>query len=126
VPDEIIKEYLLELVCGDGFPYGYGLLVNHKKVCRLCKELDILWPQRKIYPILPFIWVWVPPLKMQLGFWQMLLKVVVWITTTAGVGTAPLRIWHPWSSMKLFCTSRFQRYSWLLAYQRTVKSLAFL
>jgi len=51
-------------VCGDGFPYGYGkltsclqedygLLINHKKVYRLCKELDILRPQRKIYPKRP-------------------------------------------------------------------------
>ena len=64
VPDEIIKEHLLELVCGDGFPYGYdkltsclqeemGLLINHKKVYRLCKELDILRPQRKVYPNRP-------------------------------------------------------------------------
>jgi len=64
IPDEIIKEHLLELICGDGFPYGYGkltnclqedygLLINHKKVYRLCKELDILRPQRKIYPKRP-------------------------------------------------------------------------
>ncbi|SHJ36809.1 HTH-like domain-containing protein, partial [Lutispora thermophila DSM 19022] len=26
----------------------YGLIINHKKVYRLCKELDILRPQRKI------------------------------------------------------------------------------
>ena len=64
MPDEIIKENLLDLVCGDGFPYGYDkltsclqedyrLLINHKKVYRLCKELDILRPQRKIYPKRP-------------------------------------------------------------------------
>ena len=58
VPDEQIKEWLCELVCGDGFPYGhqkltvclredYDLLINHKKVYRLCKELDILRPQRR-------------------------------------------------------------------------------
>ncbi len=60
VSDEKIKEYLLELIAGDGFPYGYkkltwslkedyNLLINHKKVYRLCKALAILRPQRKIY-----------------------------------------------------------------------------
>jgi len=64
ISDECIKEYLCELVTGDGFPYGYkkltislqedyGLIINHKKVYRLCKELDILRPQRKIYPNRP-------------------------------------------------------------------------
>ena len=59
ISDEQIKEYLTELVCGEGFPYGYrkltvclredyGLIINHKKVYRLCKELDILLPQRKV------------------------------------------------------------------------------
>ena len=53
IPDEQIKERLLELVAGDGFPYGYKkltvclnedymLIINHKKVYRLCKELDAL------------------------------------------------------------------------------------
>lgn len=48
----------MELVAGDGFPYGYKKLtvclkedyflkINHKKVYRLCKELDILRPQRE-------------------------------------------------------------------------------
>jgi len=47
------------LVDGDGYPYGYrklteclkddySLKINKKKVYRLCKELDILKPQRKI------------------------------------------------------------------------------
>jgi len=64
ISDELIKEYLLELVCGDGFPYGYSkltsslkedyqLMINHKKVYRLCKELNILRPQRKVYPKRP-------------------------------------------------------------------------
>lgn len=59
ISNEQIKEYLIELVCGEGFPYGYrkltvclredyGIIVNHKKVYRLCKELDILLPQRKV------------------------------------------------------------------------------
>ena len=49
----------MELVTGDGFPYGYRkltvclkedymLLINKKKVYRLCKELDILKPQRQL------------------------------------------------------------------------------
>jgi len=52
------------LIAGDGFPYGYkkltihlkedyGLIINHKKVYRLCKELNILRPQRKINPLRP-------------------------------------------------------------------------
>ena len=64
ITDETIKELLLELVCGDGYPYGYGklttslqedygVIINHKKVYRLCKELDILRPQRKVYPKRP-------------------------------------------------------------------------
>ena len=49
----------MELVAGDGFPYGYRKLtvclkedymlkINKKKVYRLCKELDILRPQRQL------------------------------------------------------------------------------
>jgi putative transposase len=56
--DEQIKEWLLEAIAGDGYAYGYrkltkmirrqyGLIINKKKVYRLCKELDILKPQRK-------------------------------------------------------------------------------
>ncbi|MCR4427528.1 MAG: DDE-type integrase/transposase/recombinase [Firmicutes bacterium] len=59
VPDELIKEWICELIAGDGVPYGYKkltvrlreehrLAVNHKKVYRLCKELDALRPQRKV------------------------------------------------------------------------------
>jgi putative transposase len=59
ISDDQIKEWLCELVCGDGYPYGYNkltvclkedynLLINHKKVYRLCKELNILRPQRQI------------------------------------------------------------------------------
>ena len=47
------------MIAGDGYPYGYKkltvclqedckLIINHKKVYRLCKELNILRPQRKI------------------------------------------------------------------------------
>jgi putative transposase len=59
VPDEQIEEWLCELISGDGFPYGYRKLtvclheeyllkINHKKVYRLCKELGILRPQRRV------------------------------------------------------------------------------
>lgn len=58
VSDEQIKEWLLESIAGDGFAYGYrkltkllrreyNLVINKKKVYRLCKELDILRPQRQ-------------------------------------------------------------------------------
>lgn len=54
----------MALIAGDGFPYGYkklnaclkedyGLKINHKKTYRLCKELDILRPQRKRKPFRP-------------------------------------------------------------------------
>lgn len=57
--DEQIKEHLCEAIAGDGFPYGYrkltaelrekhDLVINEKKVYRLCKELDILRPQREV------------------------------------------------------------------------------
>ena len=60
ISDKQIKEWLNELICGDAFPYGYNklticlkedykLLINRKKVYRLCKELNILRPQRKIH-----------------------------------------------------------------------------
>ncbi len=64
VNDETIKTWLIALISGDGFPYGYkklnvclkedyGLKINHKKTYRLCKELDILRPQRKRKPFRP-------------------------------------------------------------------------
>jgi putative transposase len=59
VYDDQIKDYLCELIAGDGFPYGYrkltfelretyGLVINKKKVYRLCKELGILRHQREV------------------------------------------------------------------------------
>ncbi|MPM43285.1 IS3 family transposase ISHahy4 [bioreactor metagenome] len=59
ISDEQIKEWLCKLISSDGFPYGYrklticlkedyNLIINHKKVYRLCKELNILRPQRTI------------------------------------------------------------------------------
>ncbi|MFW5437289.1 transposase [Paenibacillus apiarius] len=58
ISDEQIKEWLMELIAGDGANYGYRKLtvalreqyrlrINKKKVYRLCKELDILKPQRQ-------------------------------------------------------------------------------
>jgi len=59
VSNEQVKEWLCELIVGEGFAYGYlkltyclkkkfNLKINKKKVYRLCKELDILKPQRKV------------------------------------------------------------------------------
>jgi len=58
ISDEQIKEWLLELIAGEESAYGYrklklclnnqyDLVINKKKVYRLCKELDILAPQRQ-------------------------------------------------------------------------------
>ncbi|EPN2036596.1 transposase [Clostridium botulinum] len=55
--DDEIKEYILESIDGDAINYGYrkimhhlrrehGLIINHKKVYRLYKELDVLKNQR--------------------------------------------------------------------------------
>ena len=55
---------MIDLISSEGFPYGYkklnyclkedyGLKINHKKTYRLCKELDILRPQRKRKPYRP-------------------------------------------------------------------------
>ncbi|WP_243108165.1 IS3 family transposase [Clostridium sp. JN-9] len=59
--DEEIKDNIMELIQGDAFFYGYhkithdlmkeyNLIINHKKVYRLCKELNILKKQRVIKP----------------------------------------------------------------------------
>jgi putative transposase len=59
ISDEQIKEWLLELVAGEGQAYGYrkltialqrehDLVINKKKVYRLCEELDLLRPQRQV------------------------------------------------------------------------------
>ncbi|EPY2276943.1 IS3 family transposase [Clostridium sporogenes] len=61
VCDEEIKEYILETIDGDGINYGYRkimhylrreykLIINHKKVYRLCKELNVLKDQRSTKP----------------------------------------------------------------------------
>ncbi|WGD80131.2 IS3 family transposase [Bacillus subtilis] len=59
IPDEQIQEWLMELISGEAGVYGYrklclrlrseyALQINKKKVYRLCKELDILQPQREV------------------------------------------------------------------------------
>lgn len=48
ISDQQIKEWLMKLLVGDGFPYGYRKLTVCLKVYRLCKELDILKPQRQL------------------------------------------------------------------------------
>jgi len=59
VSDEQVKEWLCELIFDEGEYYGYHkltqalrrnhqLIINKKKVYRLCKELDILRPQRQL------------------------------------------------------------------------------
>ena len=61
VCDEEIKELIIKGIEEDAFAYGYrklkhfldrehDLILNHKKVYRLCKELDVLKPQRKLKP----------------------------------------------------------------------------
>ncbi len=64
VSDDCIKEFLTSAIDGDGYPYGYRkltswlrrehkLIINKKKVYRLCKELGILQKQRRVRPRLP-------------------------------------------------------------------------
>ncbi|WP_225999552.1 IS3 family transposase [Paenibacillus sp. BJ-4] len=59
VPDAQIMERIMELISADGHAYGYrkltvalrrddGLIINKKKVYRLCRELNVLRPQRKV------------------------------------------------------------------------------
>jgi len=59
VSDKQIKKWLLQLIENEGYAYGYhkltiilkrksGLIINKKKIYRLCKELNILRPQREI------------------------------------------------------------------------------
>ncbi|WP_408065614.1 transposase [Schnuerera ultunensis] len=56
-----MKEYILEIIETEGLYYGYykiavllrrkfNLIINKKKAYRLCKELKVLRPQRKIKP----------------------------------------------------------------------------
>jgi putative transposase len=59
IPDEQIEEFLMEAIEGECAIYGvknltqylrdyHELVINHKKVHRLCKELGILLPQRPL------------------------------------------------------------------------------
>lgn len=61
VCDEEIKEFIMEAIQADAFYYGYhkithhlrrefNMIINHKKVYRLCRELKILKKQRVIKP----------------------------------------------------------------------------
>jgi len=58
ISDEQLQEWLMELIAGEEHIYGYKMLaeclrtqyhmiINNKKVYRLCKKLDILQPQRR-------------------------------------------------------------------------------
>lgn len=58
ISDEQIKELILEEIAGDAYNYGYRkitkllrrghkLIINKKKIYRLCKELGVLRPQRE-------------------------------------------------------------------------------
>ena len=64
VSDGCIKDLLLSAVEGEAYPYGYRkltswlrreheLVINKKKVYRLCKELGILQTQRRLRPRQP-------------------------------------------------------------------------
>ncbi len=59
VSDEQIDEWLMEFLAGEGANYGYRkltvllkrrhqLVINKKKVYRLCKRMEVLRPQRKL------------------------------------------------------------------------------
>lgn len=59
VSDEQVKDWIMEAIADEGAAYGYlkltyllrqdyRLVINKKKVYRLCKELDVLKPQRHI------------------------------------------------------------------------------
>lgn len=59
--DDEIKDFIIEAINGDAQYYGYrkithylrrtyNLIINFKKVYRLCKELNILRDQRKTHP----------------------------------------------------------------------------
>jgi putative transposase len=76
---------LIDLISGVGFPYGYrklnhclkedyGLKINHKKTYRLCKELDILRPQRKRKPYRPAKLAKKEPINRSNQHWQIDLK----------------------------------------------------
>ncbi|MFF2482935.1 transposase [Paenibacillus sp. NPDC058071] len=56
--NEQVQKWLIELISGEEHSYGYRklaaclrrqhhVIINDKKVYRLCEELDILKPQRR-------------------------------------------------------------------------------
>ncbi len=85
VPDGQIMEWIVEILEDENAAYGYekltwrlrrrfDLTVNKKKVYRLCREMELLWPQRQkktVYPRrLPRNWVITRPNQL----WQTDLK----------------------------------------------------
>jgi putative transposase len=59
ISDEQIGEWLMEFLAGEGSVYGYRkltillrrrheLVINKKKVYRICKQMDVLRPQRQL------------------------------------------------------------------------------
>ncbi len=61
ISDEQIKEFICEVIARDGKYYGYrkitivlnreyNLVINKKKVYRLCKEMGMLRPQQRLKP----------------------------------------------------------------------------
>ncbi|MCR2043982.1 IS3 family transposase [Anaerosalibacter massiliensis] len=61
ISDEQVKEYICEIIESKGLCYGYykitimlkrkfKLIINKKKVYRLCKELNVLRSQRQVKP----------------------------------------------------------------------------
>jgi len=61
VSDNEVSEWICELIEGEGYAYGYpkltvclrkrySLVINKKKVYRLCKELGVLRPHRMVKP----------------------------------------------------------------------------
>ena len=59
VSDEEITEWIMELIAGEGAAFGYRkltvllrrrhqLVINKKKVYRLCKLMNVLRPQRML------------------------------------------------------------------------------
>lgn len=65
VSNEQIEEWVCQIIAEEGMYYGYvkitkalhrnpyNLVINKKKVYRLCKKLEILMPQRSIHQRLP-------------------------------------------------------------------------
>ena len=82
IPDGQIMEWIVEILEDENATYGYqkltwrlrrryALIINKKKVYRLCDEMELLWPQRQHKPRrLPRNWVITRPNQL----WQTDLK----------------------------------------------------